>query len=270
VASLRAGNLDVTLYARGDSFRERKSDVPARARQVGGAAGLRALDPLPSQVRAGQTLPVVTYWAGPPPADLAVWLEPAGQPPITGRRRDPLPEIGPIRRIQFEVTIPAQATAAVVVLRAGGVEQLRWPLRVQPLPESTVAPAEQDLYPVDIAFGSAIRLRGWAVQSDHTGTITVTLEWACLEPVEKDVLLFVHLAGADERILTQADVVPGRPTQSWLPGERIGTRVTLKVPAGVTGSYRLHIGLYDPVAFERLPVADRADGRLTLTEITLR
>ena len=78
--------------------------------------------------------------------------------------------------------------------------------------------------------------------------------------------MFVHLLGPDGRLVTQHDGLPvngTRPTDTWLPGERLVDPVALEIPANLpTGTYRVEVGLYDATTGERLPAFDREGTQL--------
>jgi hypothetical protein len=85
----------------------------------------------------------------------------------------------------------------------------------------------------------------------------------------------VHLVDASGSIVAQADSIPTlaggvAPTESRRKGEVIADTHLLTVPDA--GSYRLLVGLYDPVTGERLPVWDTAgqavdDAAIFVTEV---
>jgi hypothetical protein len=291
-ASLRAGDLQATLYTTAPALTDRRSRQPANRTGVlepvdaseaapSGLAGrptpgeLLAIDPLPSQAPPGATLHLVTYWQTRAPEELTATLTRASSPAVPARRLEPPPQLGPILRIQFDLVVPPGSGAAEVRLRAGERTLLARSLRVLPVPTpadvSPDAPAVA-LKPADVRFGPEIRLTGWAIRQPPEGPLTLDLAWRADAAPELDYTLFVHLSAPDERILAQLDLPPGRPTSSWQPGEVFHTRVTLTSPPGLHGEFPLYIGLYDAVAFHRLPVLPAGDppdpdSRLRLTTL---
>lgn len=84
---------------------------------------------------------------------------------------------------------------------------------------------------------------------------TVTLVWRASSYVDQDLAVFVHLVGADDRPLAQADGQPQHgayPTSVWQPGEGIVDTHRIVLPADLPpGTYRLLAGLYDPATGAR-------------------
>jgi 4-amino-4-deoxy-L-arabinose transferase-like glycosyltransferase len=83
----------------------------------------------------------------------------------------------------------------------------------------------------------------------------VTLYWHALATPADDYHAFVHLLDAGGEIVAQHDGVPGEgrlPTLGWLPDEYLADRHLLQLPAGLpSGEYRLTVGLYEPVTWQR-------------------
>jgi hypothetical protein len=287
-ASLRAGDLQATLYTNAPTPTARRSRLPENSLGVpksvdspdalpSGQADrprpgeLLAVDPLPSQAPSGATIHLVTYWQTRAAESLIATLTREGSPAVSGRRLEPPPDLGPFLRIQFDLVVPRGSGAAQLDLRAGERTLLSRSLRVLPAPALPSAPTVA-LNPADVRFGPAIRLTGWAIQPATDRPITLDLAWRADATPDLDYTLFVHLSATDERILAQRDLPPAPPTSSWQAGEVFHTRVTLLPPPGLRGEFPLYIGLYDPVAFRRLPVlpaggAPDPDSRLRLTTL---
>jgi hypothetical protein len=116
----------------------------------------------------------------------------------------------------------------------------------------------EDLPPVTpkVTFqDGAIELYGFNVeqrqQDDGSYAIDVTLRWNSEGQAQGDYKIFMHVLGADENIVAQADVrsgLGGYPPGNWLPG-RFSDTMSAVVPAG---NYHIEIGLYDPVTNVRL------------------
>lgn len=95
----------------------------------------------------------------------------------------------------------------------------------------------------------------WKVTEDGRTLLELHLLWWTDGTATGDAALFVHLLGADEQILAQADQRPGAdslPPGNWLPGPLSDT-IILDVTGLPAGEYRAVIGLYDPVTLARLP-----------------
>ncbi len=125
-----------------------------------------------------------------------------------------------------------------------------------PLPSRPVA--EGDL-------GGVVRLLGYDLPSSagedavEAGTsLPLTLTWECLDTMQQDYTVFVHLAGADGQPLAQADGPPlggSYPTSFWDEGERLDDPYVLDIPADVPpGEYELRVGMYLLATGERLPL----------------
>ena len=71
----------------------------------------------------------------------------------------------------------------------------------------------------------------------------------------------------------QVDSVPqsgGYPTIWWLPGEFVADDITLELPSDSpqSTSYRLIVGLYDPITGDRLTIAGTGADFLELATLT--
>jgi mannosyltransferase len=123
-----------------------------------------------------------------------------------------------------------------------------------------------------VPVGQDIVLEGFSARQT-AATLTVTLYWRGLRPVETTYQVFVHLLDASGNILAQHDGVPaggGWPTTAWPPGSLVTDVHSLIVPAGSPpGPYRLAVGLYEPVSGQRLAMPGANDGRLLLGPLTL-
>jgi len=116
-------------------------------------------------------------------------------------------------------------------------------------------------YAVDFELGGKVALRGYdllqhSVQAGQT--VTVTLYWQGLTPMEEDYTAFVHLVDVEENIVAQHDKQPlggDWPTSAWQPGETVPDTYTLEIPAQTpAGTYQLRVGLYLLRDGRRLPV----------------
>ena len=120
-------------------------------------------------------------------------------------------------------------------------------------------------------FGNLLELGGYsfdftAVQPD--GTLQLALYWRPLvDEFPKLYKVFVQLRNGQDQNVAQADhfVLEGLVTNDALQdlrnqGEWLRDTADLALPARLpAGTYRLLVGLYDPITFERLPlVADRS------------
>ncbi len=144
---------------------------------------------------------------------------------------------------------------------------LTTPIEIQPAPRVFSLPPLE--HPLDVDFGSQIRLAGYALKQGQDA-IRLTLWWQALQTPQADYTVFVHLFDpVTEELVTQSDAQPrggAYPTSWWAAGEVVSETVTLPLEGVPEGIYRLAVGLYDRTvtrltalgpAGERLP-DDRA------------
>lgn len=81
-------------------------------------------------------------------------------------------------------------------------------------------------------------------------SLTLDLVWRALAETETGYRVFVHLRSDGAGLVAQSDGEPQgwlRPTTGWLPGEYIGDRHEIHLPAILPADqYSLFVGLYDP------------------------
>ncbi len=102
--------------------------------------------------------------------------------------------------------------------------------------------------------GGAIRLVSAELALTAPDTLRVALRWHSDGAAQGDYKVFVHLLGADGAIAAQADTRPGGGALlpgNWLPGT-LRDDVVVNLADVLRGSYRVVMGLYDPVTGERL------------------
>lgn len=130
----------------------------------------------------------------------------------------------------------------------------------------------------EVWFGGALQLLGYEVQPGElraqisplegaattmlaAGTeqsLQINLYWWVDQPLPLDYWLFVHVYAADGTRVAQRDA-PLRsdyPPTQWQVGELVLERADMVLPALPAGSYTLHLGVYDPATFARLPTDD--------------
>jgi len=130
----------------------------------------------------------------------------------------------------------------------------------------------------DVQFGEPLQLLGYEVQpgplrsqisplegvaatrlaADTEQSLQINLYWQVDQPLPLDYWLFVHVYAADGTRVAQRDAPlrPDYPPTRWQAGELVLERADMMLPALPAGSYTLHLGVYDPVTFARLPVDD--------------
>jgi hypothetical protein len=117
-------------------------------------------------------------------------------------------------------------------------------------------------------FGAYARLLGYALKAPDAvspgATLELALYWQALQPSTQRYSVFVHLIDAQDRIFGQHDQEPGGgqfPTTSWVSGEYLVDAYQVPVhPDTPPGTYRLEVGLYDPLSGQRLEASDK-EGR---------
>jgi hypothetical protein len=135
------------------------------------------------------------------------------------------------------------------------------PLKV-PLPVAGDVPIS-DCRP---RLGEAIQLLSCEVVGHENGhwatkvgdVVRLRLAWTAHDRPAADYTVFVHLSAADERILAQHDGQPldgTYPTSVWERGEVIVEDIALALSGDAApGTYRLWVGMYNPLHNQRLPV----------------
>jgi uncharacterized membrane protein len=137
------------------------------------------------------------------------------------------------------------------------------------------AMSNQPDHPLDVQFGDAIRLTGYSLVGDTiapSDIVQLALFWQTPTLITARYKVFVHLLGADDRIVAQADREPGGglvPTTIWQPGQTIIDRYGVAIPLDTApGRYRIAVGLYgfDNV---RLQVRGTSKDQMVLGEINV-
>ncbi len=135
-------------------------------------------------------------------------------------------------------------------------------LSVYPYLAPRFTQVEPGVKPVAILGENQIALVDAQVTGDIRpgGTLTVTLTWQALKPIELDYTVFVHVVGPDEQIRTQRDIQPQagqRPTNTWAVGEVVRDEHPLSIPADAPAvRYHINLGLYDWRTGQRLRVGN--------------
>ena len=101
----------------------------------------------------------------------------------------------------------------------------------------------------------------------------VNFEWYTDGSAKGDYKVFVHLYGDTSKPpVAQLDMRPGNgtlPPGNWLPGVLRDT-ITVDLNGIPPGTYKVDIGMYDPVTFERLqPTHGDEQGRLFIGEVKI-
>lgn len=127
-------------------------------------------------------------------------------------------------------------------------------------------PRADPLEPLDFRLGNVIALDGFelSVAQVRPGeTLTVTLYWRAIAPINRDFTVFTHLEDDRRVVIAQHDKPPLDglwPTSAWEPEWPVVDRYTLRVPEGtLPGRYPLLVGMYSLEDGMRLPVSPVTD-----------
>lgn len=109
----------------------------------------------------------------------------------------------------------------------------------------------------EVVIDDAVRLLGFDVQHDGQ-SVQIDLHWQPLRPLDADYTSFVQLLAAGDVKVAQSDQPVGGvyyPTSLWQPGQTLRDRHTLLLPADAApGPYRLHVGMYQLIDGEIVPL----------------
>lgn len=226
--------------------------------------------PLPlRRYRAGDSLFVTVYWHTPPAGEIAVGL--AGERVPSALLPDP-PAVsqGPQRIVgRLRLTPDLAAGRYDVVLTDEAGNQLPAG-RIELVAAARARHGDVQIqYPLDVRFGSQIRLRGFALAAASVragDAVVLTLFWQADGAVESRYKVFTHLIGttwnADQGnfVWAQQDNEPQSdqlPTTRWPTGEMIADRYRIVVrPDAPPGQYDLEVGLYGLLDGQRLTYED--------------
>ncbi|MCR4407466.1 MAG: glycosyltransferase family 39 protein [Anaerolineae bacterium] len=128
-----------------------------------------------------------------------------------------------------------------------------------PLSENQLATISHRL---DVDFGGKMRLLGYDLETNEVRpgeSLRFTLYWQCLDTMDRDWSVFLHLLDENELIVAQRDRYPGQgllATRLLTPGRTFADRYVLPIPATAyaPSDTTLEIGLFDVRTNERLPI----------------
>lgn len=138
-----------------------------------------------------------------------------------------------LRRVKWPGVLSIAGVALIFALY--GLYGILSPAYARP---SILSEAEVASIPnrIDAIFDNTIRLLGYEVDATQVGvgdTVTVTLYWQALKPIEASYAVYVHLIDGDGVIEAQRDTYPGLgnyPTSLWQPGQAFADRYVVHVP----------------------------------------
>lgn len=246
---------------------QRHDDVGERFRLLGQS-------PIPTTVRAGATLSVVTYWRALVEIDedyaVVLWLEDvsSGQTLVMAEQSHPndIPTSGWATglyvRNTWQLAIPADALPVQYALRTGfrdpatgellptkqGTSLELGRLWVQPQKQPAVSGGPS------ARFGPSIELLGAATDQE-----ALTLYWRANAPITEGYSIFVHLLDANGKVVGQMDGLPFAnryQTWAWQPGQiiedRRAPREWLETTIDSAQIHAVAVGIYRPTTGERL------------------
>jgi 4-amino-4-deoxy-L-arabinose transferase-like glycosyltransferase len=219
------------------------------------------------QTEAGQALAVTER---PPPLETPLWGE------------------GTLLRDEHRLRLPATLPPGKYFLAAGVLESdlTRWrtdgffpadqvilaEIQIESRPRVFTPP--QSVNPIDppADFGGG-ELVGFTILPPTVRPgqpVTLTTHWRGSAGFNQEWVIFAQVVDEAGQIWGQRDQPPGNgslPTTSWVPGEYLtDTRHINLRPETPPGQYHLLLGLYNPVNFQRVPLASGGDAiRLPLT-----
>ncbi|MBC7251385.1 MAG: glycosyltransferase family 39 protein [Anaerolineae bacterium] len=114
---------------------------------------------------------------------------------------------------------------------------------------------------LDMDFGGKMRLLGYELETNEVRPgepLRFTLYWQCLDTMDRDWSVFLHLLDENELIVAQRDRYPGQgllATRLLTPGRTFADRYVLPIPATAyaPSDTTLEMGLFDVHTNERLP-----------------
>ncbi len=197
-----------------------------------------------------------------------------GRYPTSGWRREE------IVRDPHDLLVPAGTSAGqyrliVGLYRAADRSRLRrrsWPgffsgenyftlatVAVQGRP-ALFEPPQNIQHPLETRLGQGVGLVGYDLSAAHLSpgqTLSLTLYWQALNPMDKSYKVFTHLIDEEGQIWGQQDKFPTPPTTGWQPGEYLVDTYRLLVRADAPpGRYTIEIGMYDEASGARLSAFD--------------
>ena len=131
---------------------------------------------------------------------------------------------------------------------------------------------------VEASLGDKVRLLGYNIESGFRpgDNIHLTLFWQCLEKMQQDYTVFIHLVDERGNIVAQKDNPPVDgfySTTKWETGQIIRDQYDLTIsPQAPPGQYQLEAGMYLAETGERLRVWDGSSeaDKVLLNEVEIR
>lgn len=122
-------------------------------------------------------------------------------------------------------------------------------------PDLTPTSGTESPPPLKIKSGAvfgAITLDSYAI-SIKNRVLALTLYWQTGAPLSKNYKMFVHIFDpSQDKIVLQADVLPGVPTTKWAKDEPMTHAEAFALEKLPRGTYNIGVGWYDEASGQRL------------------
>jgi 4-amino-4-deoxy-L-arabinose transferase-like glycosyltransferase len=254
------------------------------------APGLTLLgaDPLPMHVEAGSTLPITVVWRAAADAlvdyDTTMSIRAPGGALVgewrgrVGGSAYSTSHWSKGAYIRQTIDVPVLGTASGGVTVSAEVRPTDAAAPIAPdhpsveLGRLIVDASRHEFNPpkpsskLDVTFGSVSHLIGCDGPAEPVRageTVNLKLDWQAIQPSDAAYTVFVHLLDDQDHIVGQRDEGPvhgTRPTTGWVAGEYVTDPHAFTVdPSTPSGSYRIEVGLYDPVTGARVQTSAGAD-----------
>lgn len=108
-----------------------------------------------------------------------------------------------------------------------------------------------------VNFSNKIRLLGHRITKEEGG-YKISFFWECLNPIDRNYKIFVHVKDGDDRPLLSADHYPADgkyPTYNWRRGEII--REEIHIAKTLLPNSHIYVGIYEESTMSRLPVLNK-------------
>jgi hypothetical protein len=110
-------------------------------------------------------------------------------------------------------------------------------------------------------------LTGFQLETQTPEQVDFTLAWRSDQRPQRDYTIFAQLLDVNDNLVAGFDRPPldgAYPTATWLPGQTIVDPRYIPLADTRPGTYRLIVGLYDPMTQERM----RTGGGMDFAELT--
>jgi len=124
---------------------------------------------------------------------------------------------------------------------------------------------------VDIGYDGKMKLLGYNVSPQRAlpdGSVTLTLYWQALAPMDEDYSIGIALLNANRKILSQRNSYPGHgmlPTRLWRAGQMIQDQYWVPIPANAPAPSmaQIQISLFKRETQKDLPAFDPKGNAIT-------